>query len=275
MNKLPSIQRKKIRIGDISISYLVSPCAQPKYTVVFIHGFPFNKNMWIPQLESLPQDVQGIALDVRGHGRSTIGHGFFSVDVFARDLIGFIEKIGLRQIVLCGVSMGGYIALRTFELAPALLKGLVLVSTHAQADTDAAKIKRFDTIQSVLKHGRRTFAIGFVKNVFSDYSLNTKPDEVAFIRSSIRRNDVRSICATLLALAARTDTTASLKKIDFPVLVIKGTEDRLVSTEQIEQLKTYIPRVEFAQLDLCGHLPNLEDTKQFNYLIDQYLTTLS
>src|SRR5690606_2681467 len=140
-----------------SISYLVSPCAQPKYTVVFIHGFPFNKNMWIPQLESLPQDVQGIARDVRGHGRSTIGHGFVSVDVFARDLLAFIEKLGLQQIVLCGVSMGGYIALRTFELAPTLLKGLVLVSTHAQADANAGKIQRFDTIHSVLKYGRRTF----------------------------------------------------------------------------------------------------------------------
>jgi len=274
MNNNPSIQRKKIRIGDISISYLISHCAQPRYTVIFIHGFPFNKNMWTPQLESLPQDVQGIALDVRGHGRSTIGHGFFSVDVFAKDLIGFIEKLGFQQVVLCGISMGGYIALRTFELAPALLKGLVLVSTHAQADTDAAKIKRFDTIQSVLKHGIRTFAIGFVKNVFSDYSLNTKLDEVAFIRSSIRRNDVRSICATLLALASRTDTTASLKKIDFPVLVIKGAEDRLISAEQVEQLKANIPRVTFAQLEQCGHLPNLEDTEQFNHLIGQYVTAL-
>ena len=266
-----SMQRKKIRIGDISISYLLKESSVAEKTILFIHGFPFNKNMWIDQLESLPANVRGIAIDVRGHGMSTIGHGYFSVDVFAKDLLVFIEMLGLERVVLCGISMGGYIALRAYQLAPTLIAGLVLVSTTSQADTNEAKIKRFDTIQSVLKYGRRTFAIGFVKNVFSEQSLATKADEVELIRSSIRRNDVRSICATLLALASRTDTTDSLKGITVPCLIIRGESDKLITAKQVEILKEGIAQSELLIMKGCGHLPNLEDPYVFNTALNNYL----
>ncbi|QNL50130.1 alpha/beta hydrolase [Olivibacter sp. SDN3] len=270
-----SMQRKKIRIGDISISYFLKESSTPpQKTVVFLHGFPFNKNMWLNQLETLPNNVSGIAVDVRGHGLSTIGHGYFSIDVFAKDLIVFIEKLNLKEVVLCGLSMGGYIALRANQLAPHLFKGLVLADTNSQADSDEAKIKRFETIQSVLKFGRRVFAIGFVKRVFSEESLLTKMDEVEMIRSSIRRNDVRSICATLLALASRTDTTDSLQNIPFPCLIIRGAEDQLMSVEQTEILRKNIKNAKLEVMDKCGHLPNLEDPTTFNRLLNQYLNEL-
>src|SRR5690606_29723638 len=112
------IKRKRVRIGDISISYLLKEVDTPEHTIVFVHGFPFNKNMWAPQLESLLPTVRGIAVDVRGHGNSTAGHGFFSVDVFAKDLLVFLKKLSLHKAVLCGVSMGGYIALRAYQIQP-------------------------------------------------------------------------------------------------------------------------------------------------------------
>ncbi|ULT23983.1 alpha/beta hydrolase [Sphingobacterium sp. E70] len=88
------LKLSKIRIGDISISYYIRPSTRypaPK-TALFIHGFPFNKNTWKQQLLDLDEEYTGIALDVRGHGLSTNGHGFFSVDVFAKDLVEFIRN---------------------------------------------------------------------------------------------------------------------------------------------------------------------------------------
>lgn len=274
MNYQFSVQRKKIRVGDISVSYLLKESARPTKTVIFIHGFPFNKNMWIYQLEALPEDIRGIAIDVRGHGRSTSGHGYFSVDVFAQDLIAFVERLGLDKVVLCGISMGGYIALRAYQLAPSVFHGMVLADTNSQADSNEAKIKRFDTIQSVLKYGRRTFAIGFVRNVFSETSLQTRTEEVDLIRSSIRRNDIRSICATLLALASRTDTTESLHTIPFPCLIIRGSEDKLMTREQAQVLKEHIKYAELVEIEHCGHLPNLEAPEIFNQILEQYLAKL-
>ena len=113
------IKSNKIRIGDLSISYYTKRATRyPEKHIIFLHGFPFNKNMWREQLENLDEEVTGIAIDIRGHGNSTKGHGFFSIDVFAKDLGVFIEKLDLKRVILCGLSMGGYIALRAYQLFP-------------------------------------------------------------------------------------------------------------------------------------------------------------
>ncbi|MBK1441826.1 alpha/beta fold hydrolase [Parapedobacter sp. ISTM3] len=268
------IKRKRIRIGDISISYLSSDVTPSQKNVVFVHGFPFNKNMWIPQLEALPANTGGIAVDVRGHGNSTMGHGFFSVDVFAKDLLVFLRKLGITQTVLCGVSMGGYIALRAYQIQPEIFSGLILSDTHSLADDNTAKLKRFDSIQSVLKNGKRAFSIGFVNNVFSTRSLAENREAIDLIKSSIRRNTETSICATLLALASRTDTTDSLKDISVPTLVIRGAEDRITTQEQAQLLVSNIPDAEYVEIPECGHLPNLEDAERFNSAMNTFLNRI-
>lgn len=267
------IKRKRIRIGDISISYLIRQATQPKHTVIFIHGFPFNKNTWLPQLAALPPNITGIAIDVRGHGNSTVGHGFFSIDVFAKDLLVFMRKSSIEQAVICGISMGGYIALRAHQIQPQSFSGLILCDTNSIADDNTAKQKRFDSIQSVLKNGKRAFSIGFVNNVFSKKSLRENQEAVDLIKSSIRRNIESSICATLLALAARTDTTASLADIRIPTLVIRGAEDTITTREQSTILVSNIAQAKYIEIPECGHLPNIEDVDYFNNEMIAFLNT--
>lgn len=269
------IKRRRIRIGDISISYLLRDAEPADQTVVFVHGFPFNKNMWIPQLEGLPPSIRGIAVDVRGHGNSTTGHGFFSVDVFAKDLLVFLRKKAIKQAVICGISMGGYIALRAYQIQPEVFAGLVLCDTNSLADDNAAKQKRFDTIQSVLKNGKRAFSIGFVNSVFGQKAQTENQDAVNLIKSSIRRNTESSICATLLALASRTDTTESLAAISAPTLVIRGAEDRITPREQSDILVSGIPGASYLEIPDCGHLPNLEDATRFNMELTAFLDNIA
>lgn len=269
------IKSSKIRIGDISISYYIKKSrTSTSKTLIFLHGFPFNKNMWREQLEALSEDVTAIALDIRGHGLTTSGHGFFSIDAFAKDIRVFMEKLDIKQAVLCGISMGGYIALRAYQLFPEKISGLILADTHSKADTDEGKQKRFDSIQAILNHGRRPFAIGFVENVFSSHSIHDKPEAVEYIKSAIRRNSVRSICSTLLALAARTDTSSVLKDIHVPVLLIRGSDDRLTSSQDMKAMKEAIPDAKFMEIAACGHLPNLEAPEEFNYAITEFMTAV-
>lgn len=272
------IKNKRITVGDIGIAYLIkeaesvdSASKTQHPPIIFLHGFPFNKNMWVNQLNALPKHITGIAVDVRGHGHSTMGHGFFSVDLFAKDLIEFLRKMEISKAIVCGVSMGGYIALRAHELAPEKFAGLILSDTNAISDDNEAKAKRFETIRSVLQHGNRTFAISFAQRVFSEYSQQYNPAAIELIKSSIRRNNVRSICATLLALASRTDTTAHVKDIQVPTLVVWGEQDQVTPKEQAEVFIQQIPNVEYVELAQCGHLPNLEDTNGFNKAMLDFL----
>ncbi len=266
------IKSNKIRIGDISISYFHKKArAVSTKTIIFLHGFPFNKNMWRPQLEALPDHINAFAVDIRGHGNSTSGHGFFSIDVFAKDLRAFMERLHIDEAVLCGISMGGYIALRAHELFPEKISGLVLADTHSKADSNAAKQKRFDSIQAVLSHGRRPFAIGFVENVFAPSSLEKFPEAIELIKSSIRRNNISTICATLLALAARTDTTASLYQIEVPALLIRGAQDKITAKQDMLDLANAIPKNSYVEIEHAGHLPNLEDAEKFNSLLHEFM----
>lgn len=265
------MKRKRLRINDISVSYLTNEVKKPVLTFLFIHGFPFNKNMWTPQFEDIPEGIRVLAMDVRGHGGTTSGHGFFNMDVFADDLIAFIEKMELGKVVVCGCSMGGYITLRAYEKNPDLFKALVLSDTHSFADDNAAKLKRFDTIQAVLSHGKRVFSIGFSSKVFSKRSLVEKLKAVDLIKTTIRRNSERDICATLLALASRTDTGASLKDIQVPVLIIRGEEDQLISMDQVDFMLQEIPDVRYVEIAECGHLPNLENPSRFNGELKNFL----
>lgn len=270
------IKSNKLRIGDVSLSYHIKKAkTKESKTIIFLHGFPFNKNMWRQQLVAAGDDVTAIALDIRGHGNSTSGHGFFSIDVFAKDLVLFVEQLGLQKVVLCGISMGGYIALRAYELFPERISGMILCDTHSLADDNAAKQKRFDSIQAVLTHGRRPFAIGFIEKVFAGPSLEKEPEAVLLIKSSIRRNSLSSICSTLLALAARTDTTAVLKQINCPSLLIRGREDRITAHEDMQVLAKGIKGSTFVEMEDCGHLPNLEAPQAFNKLLVDFMEKVS
>lgn len=270
-----SIKQLKIRLEDIAISYNIRAAenGEATKTVIFLHGFPFNKDMWHAQLEALPADYTGIALDIRGHGKSTKGHGFFSIDVFAHDLHQFITHLKLKNVVLCGLSMGGYIAFRAHQLFPNDMQALVLSATHAQADGNIGKQKRFDAIAAVLTSGRRPFAIGFVKNVFSKNTLAEKPELVEFIRNTIRKTNVGSICATQLALASRLDSSPHLQDITIPTLYIMGAEDQLVSEAQKKELIAGIKGIQYAEFEDAAHLPNLEDPVRFNSLLHNFLAS--
>lgn len=270
-----NIKSSKIRIGDISISYHSSAeITNDRKTILFLHGFPFNKNLWRKQIEDLSSIANCIAIDIRGHGNTTLGHGFLSIDVFAKDLIVFIEKLKLTNIILCGISMGGYIALRAYEINSKLFSGLILSDTHAGADTNETKQNRFDTIQAVLHYGRRPFAIGFIAKLFTPASIDNNIPAIELVKSSIRRNSISTICSTLLALASRTDMQESLKKISVPSLLIRGTEDKITNHSQMKSMHDLIQDSIFIEIKDAGHLPNLEQPYEFNRIVSDFVKSI-
>lgn len=269
------IKSFKTKVEDINISYYIKKATETEEkTVIFLHGFPFNKNSWKFQLESLEDNVTGIAIDIRGHGLSTSGHGFFSIDVFAKDLEAFMDKLELEKAILCGVSMGGYIALRAYALFPHKIAGLILSDTHHRPDDNAGKQKRFDSIQAVLRYGRRPFAIAFIDNIFTKKTIQEGAYVVELIKSSIRRNSINSICATQLALASRMDSTDILPNIDVPVLLIRGAEDKITPKELMLEMHSKIKDSKYVEIPNTGHLPNLEAPLSFNREMNDFILGL-
>lgn len=232
--------------------------------IVLIHGFPFSHEMWSPQIEALKNDFRVIAYDVRGLGRSEAGDGQYMMEHFADDLIALLDHLKLAKVVACGLSMGGYIALRAIERNPERFAGLVLADTRAEADTNEGKLKRAAGIKSVKTGGVNAFAEGFLKAVFAPGTFTHNPQAVEKIRAIIEANSPLGICGAQIAMASRTDTSAALPKIAVPALVLVGEHDTLTPPAVSQTMAAQIPGAELKVIPQAAHMSNLENAAEFN-----------
>lgn len=261
-----SINNTLLHYVDIGVS-----TAAP---VIFIHGFPFSHSMWTfpgGQAEALAGTHRVIAYDVRGHGESEVGDGQYTVEFFVDDLIELMNHLSVKSAVAVGLSMGGYIALRAHERNPDRFRALVLCDTLSEADSNEGKIKRAALIRHVKMNGPRIFAEEFVKNVFAPENLTAKEEAVRMIRSIIERTAPLAICGTLLALASRTDTTASLPSIKVPTLIMVGEHDKLTPPSASESMREKIPNAEMHILSGAAHMSNIENPAEFNKHMVEFL----
>ena len=134
-------------VYNLQISY--DDVGEGSIPVIFLHGYPFDKSMWQGQLDFLQKTHRLIAIDIRGFGESTDEESYLSMDTFGNDLMQFMDKLGLEKAIICGLSMGGYIALNVVKRFPEKFKALILCDTQCIADTPEAKTKRFKTIGSI------------------------------------------------------------------------------------------------------------------------------
>jgi 3-oxoadipate enol-lactonase len=232
--------------------------------IVLIHGFPFSHEMWRPQVEPLQDRFRVIAYDVRGHGRSEVGDGQYTIELFVDDLIGLLDHLKVEEAVLCGLSMSGYIALRAVERNPERCRVLILCDTSSEADTNEAKLRRAASMRTVKRDGVKAYAEAFVKAVFAPESLAEKPEIVAMIRAIIESNSALAIFGTLLALAGRTETTSSLPKFEVPTLILVGELDKLTPPSLSMKMRDNLRNAELHVIPGAAHMSNLENPEEFN-----------
>ncbi len=242
--------------------------------VLFIHGFPFSKAMWKPQVDVLKKDFHVVTYDVRGHGASDVGDGLYSVELFVDDLIGLLDHLRFSKVVVVGLSMGGYIALRAMERNPERFRGLVLCDTRSEADGNEGKIKRAAQAKTVKSEGMKKFAEPFLKVVFYEKTFETNPPAIDMIRAIVEASSPLAVAGTLLALAARTDTTPSLYNIKVPTLILVGQHDALTPPSASFAMKEKIPNAELHVISRAGHMSNLENTEMFNEHLLTFLKKL-
>ena len=257
-------------INDVRVWFedLGSPAALP---VVLIHGFPFSHEMWHPQIGVLSESFRAIDYDLRGHGQSSAGDGQYPFEFFVDDLISLLDHLKLKRAVLCGLSMGGYIALRAAERNPERVQALVLADTQSKADSNEVKLKRAASIKDIKRNGVKPFAEAFLKTTFTPQSLTPKSESVAMIQKIIESNSPLGICGALLALATRTDTTASLSTIQVPTLILVGEQDALTPVSASQEMHDRIPRSEMRVITNAAHLSNIENAVEFNRHVKDFL----
>ncbi|MEW6510477.1 MAG: alpha/beta fold hydrolase [Bacteroidota bacterium] len=233
--------------------------------VIFLHGFPFSHAMWHPQIEAVAAaGYRVVAFDFRGHGNSDVGDGQYTIEGHVDDLFALLDHLRIPRVVVVGLSMGGYVALRALEREQERFIAAVLCDTRSEADPSEGRIKRAAGMKAVKSTGSAAYADDFVKAVFAKETFAGNPGAVARIRDIISHTPPLSIAGTLLALAARTDTTASLASIAIPALILVGEHDVTTPPAASQAMHEKIPTSELHIIPGAAHMSNLENPSTFN-----------
>ena len=129
--------------------------------LLMIHGFPFDRRMWFPQVAGLADIRTCVAVDLRGHGLSLDeGPHEFSMDLFADDIAKTLDDMGIDQVDVAGLSMGGYVAFALWRRHRPRVRSLILCDTKPEADSDEAKAGRDGAAKAILDEGMTKFHAG-------------------------------------------------------------------------------------------------------------------
>lgn len=245
--------------------------------IILIHGFPFSSEMWkgqIQMLQSYKKNLRVITYDLRGHGQSDVGDGQYTIELLVNDLIALLDYLKITKTILCGFSMGGYVALRSIEREPDRFSALILCDTMSTADSNEAKVKRAVSIELIKREGIAPFAEPFLKAVFAPQTFDTNPGIIEEIRRLILSSSPLGMCGALLAMAGRTDSSEALSRIDVPTLILVGEHDAVTPPTAAKSMHDVIPNSELYLISNAGHMSNLENPAMFNEHLTRFLNRI-
>ncbi|HZD16887.1 MAG TPA: alpha/beta fold hydrolase [Actinomycetota bacterium] len=235
--------------------------------LLLLHAWPLDARMWEPQRAALPPGLPVAAPNHPGFGGSPLTGEATTMDRCAERALSALDEAGIQRALVCGLSMGGYVAFELWRRARERFLGLVLANTRASADTPEGREGRLALVQRLRREG----------NVLAHEPpallAEDAPAELRQgVRSLIADQTAEAVAAASLGMAERPDSTPDLPGIDIPVLVIASTGDRLIPSGAGEAMAASIPGARLEILEAVGHLSNLEAPEAFTALLREHLT---
>ena len=227
--------------------------------------------MWDVQVDALKDNYRVIAYDIRGHGNSDPGIDDFFIELFVNDLLRLMEKLGIEKSILCGLSLGGYIALNAVLKFPKRFDALILNDTQCIADTPEIKENRCLAIIRIMKKGVEQYADESIINLFALQSFIKKQNVITAVKEMILNTPKQTLCNTLHALAERRDICNQLQEIDIPVLIMVGKEDKITPIAAAQQMHEKIRDSTLKIIPHAGHVTNLENPTAFKFQLVKFL----
>jgi len=234
--------------------------------LLLLHAFPLDADMWDGQVAALSSTVPVVPVNLPGFGGAPLMEPEHWMDEAADFADAALRGTGIDRVIVCGLSMGGYVALAYMRRHGARVAGLVLANTRADGDDEAAQQRRRDLAARLRSEG----------NVLADsppplLSADAAPAVSERVRTIIRRQPPEAIARAALAMAHRADSTADLAAIAVPTLVITSSADALISPDLSRAIADAVPNARLEIIAGAGHLSNLEAPEAFNGLLGAFV----
>jgi 3-oxoadipate enol-lactonase len=253
--------------------YLEAPTAgRPQGTLVLLHAFPLNARMWEPQLALASYGWRIIAPQLRGFDGGSEDPPGSSVDDFAGDLVDLLDTLHVKEAVIAGLSMGGYVAFALLRLAPSYVSGLILADTRSQADTPEGVEARKRMLQGLADTGVAGVVDGMLPRLLGATTLARQPELAERVRRLALANSPEAVSGGIRAMMTRPDSTPLLQTIRCPSLILVGEEDVITPPDLSEQIHIGIRGSELVRIADAGHLSSLEQPDAFNGAVARFLS---
>ncbi len=262
-----------VQVNGIALAYDDVGTGMP---VVFLHGFPLDRSMWSNQRTSLSLRARCIVPDLRGFGDSEAAPPY-SIDQYADDVVALLDVLEIEAAVICGLSMGGYIALALWRRHSTRVRGLVLCDTRATADSPEARAGRDAAIALAMADGAAAIADKQVTGLLGKATRTRQPELAEEVRAMMGRQPVAGIVGALGALRDRPDSQDTLRSITVPTLVLVGADDTITPPAESRAILDALPDRIGAQLDIiadAGHLSCLERPAAVTHALADFLVTV-
>jgi pimeloyl-ACP methyl ester carboxylesterase len=216
--------------------------------------------------------------DLRGFGGSDEALPE-SIAALADDVVALLDAVHVAgPAVICGISMGGYVAQHVAARHPDRVAAVILVATKLEADSAEARAGRTDLAAKVGRLGLGILADAMIPRLLADSAEARRAPGRADVESLLRRTilaqRVETVQTALAALGARPDMTEPLRQLRAPALLVAGAEDAITPPECLQTAEAIIPRAKLLIVPAAGHMVPLEQPAVFNAAVLEFLREL-
>ncbi|UIJ71812.1 alpha/beta fold hydrolase [Aurantimonas sp. HBX-1] len=273
----PSATRS-VAAGDLTVAYLeAGPASAPP--VLCLHGAVQTKSVWRPQIDGLAGDYRMLAPDLRGHGETLGDTTGMSVESLAADAFGFLDALSIERAVLCGVSLGGMVALEMAAQRPARVAAMVLADTPLALSLHGPLRAALEWLgpQRILpaafallgQHRTARWGIAGAKKIFGAEWVGADAER-HFVEgfSSMPADAVVAAYAAIVAA-----DPAAIRALDIACLVVIGRHETQLVIDHAGEIARRIGRAEIVTVE-AGHVSNLDAPQAFNAAVAAFLAAL-
>jgi pimeloyl-ACP methyl ester carboxylesterase len=238
-------------------------------TIILLHGFPMNSTVWDSFSLGLSKDFKVITIDLPGFGKSPIlKKNPFSIDDVADAILDLLEERKIKNSVLIGHSLGGYVALSMAKKKSELFTGLGLFHSTAYADSPEKKQSRTKVLDFIDSKGVETFTTNFIAPLFADQRHHA----IEKIREIARPSSTEAVKGFTVAMRDRQDLTDVIKNFNKPILFIAGEKDGGIPADSIIKQSSLSTKSEVHVLEGVAHMGMFENPLETTRIIGLFST---
>lgn len=247
----------------------------PGTPLVLVHGHPFDRSMWAPQVPVSAAGRRVIVPDLRGYGASEVVPGVTPLETFARDVAALLDHLGVPEAVVGGLSMGGQIVMEFQRLFPGRATGLVLADTFPGADTEEGRRAREAMAERLTAEGMSGYADEVLDRMIAPRNVTALPEVAGHVLRMMRGASPEGAAAALRGRARRPDYGPVLTAVGVPTLIVVGRDDAFTPVAEAEAMHAAVRGSRLVVVEGAGHLPNLERPEEFNQALLGFLGSCS